>query len=381
MSTSARMKINLETDSNRVFGLDIFRSIAIILVVLGHGGFILNGSRLEGFPYIRMIDGVDIFFVLSGFLIGGILLEELNKKENFGITDLLRFWKRRWFRTLPNYYLILSVNYIVVKYSIINESIEQFNYHFLTFTHNFHTPFYGFFWESWSLSVEEWFYVIAPILIFWLCRFFSVKTSFLVVSLAMISFSLFYRSSIYDSNMDHFWWDVTFRKVVLTRLDSIGYGLFSAWIYFYYVKFWEAIKIPAFVTGVVLIFFILNYDQGPNSMYKQILYFSVVPFSVMLLLPLTEGYKSAKGIIPMVLQHISKISYSMYLINLALVAEVIRDNFPPTGGIDSLIKYVLYWVIVVAVSSFLFKYFEKPVTNLRDKNIPIPFLTKSKPDH
>lgn len=370
--------MRFETDSNRIFGLDIFRSTAIILVVLGHGEFILKGTRLEGFPYFKMIDGVDVFFVLSGFLIGGILLKELNKQERFEIPDLIRFWKRRWFRTLPNYYLILFINYLVVKHSIIKENIEQFNFHFLTFTHNFISPSQGFFWESWSLSIEEWFYILTPLLIFWLCKILPVKTSFLVVTLMMIFFSLFYRISIYDPNIDSFWWDVTFRKIVLCRLDSIGYGLFFAWLYFYYSKLWRIIKVPAFITGIALIVFLLNFHQSPNTIYKQTIYFSLVPFAVMLLLPMTESYKKAKGFIPMAIQHISKISYSMYLINLALVAEVIRDNFPPAGGIDGLIKYLLYWTIVIIVSTLLFKYFEKPIMNLRDKKMNILFLTKNK---
>ena len=369
--------MRFETNSNRIFGLDIFRAIAIIIVVLEHGGFILNGTGLEGFPYFKIIDGVDVFFVLSGFLIGGILLKELNKLERFEISDLIRFWKRRWFRTLPNYYLILFINYLVVKHGIIKEHLEQFNFHFVTFTHNFNSPFHGFFWESWSLSIEEWFYILTPILIFGLCKTLPVKASFLVVTLIMVVFPLLYRTSLYDPNIDSFWWDVGFRKIVLCRLDSIGYGVFFAWLYFYYSKLWSNIKVPAFITGIALIVFILNFHQSPNTLYKQTIYFSLVPFAVMLLLPMAESYKKAKGFIPIAIQHISKISYSMYLINFALVAEVIRDNFPPTGGIDGVIKYLLYWTIVILASTLLFKYFEKPIMDLRDKKVNLLCLTKN----
>ena len=57
----------------------------------------------------------------------------------------------------------------------------------------------------------------------------------------------------------------------------------------------------------------------------------------------------------------------MYLINLALVAEVIRDNFEPYGGIDGMVKYGIYWVVVVLVSSIMYRYFEKPIMDLRDR--------------
>ena len=56
---------------NRVFGLDLMRALAIIFVVMGHGGWMLNNANTN-FPWIKFIDGVELFFVLSGFLIGGI---------------------------------------------------------------------------------------------------------------------------------------------------------------------------------------------------------------------------------------------------------------------------------------------------------------------
>ena len=60
------------TFNNRVFGLDIFRAIAITTVVLVHGAGLLNNTPFEGFPYIPLVNGVDWFFVLSGFLINRI---------------------------------------------------------------------------------------------------------------------------------------------------------------------------------------------------------------------------------------------------------------------------------------------------------------------
>ena len=331
----------------------------------------LNDTIFDGFPYFRMIDGVDIFFVLSGFLIGNILLKTINEKENFSALKLLRFWKRRWFRTLPNYYLILLANYVVVKNGIIHEKIDRFSFHFITFTQNFKSPSYGFFWESWSLSIEEWFYLFSPILIFIFIRFTTAKISFLTVTLIMILLPLVYRYFIYDPNIDHFWWDVTFRKTVICRLDSIGYGLLGGYALHYLPHFWSRLKYYSFLAGVGLILLILNYDAPVTSLYQQTIFFSIVPLSVLLCLPLMESIKKGKGILSFAVQHISKISYSMYLINLALVAEVIRDNYAPTGGVDGIIKYLIYWTVVVVVSTLLYKYFEKPIMNLRDKNFRI----------
>jgi len=149
----------LNTDyTSRVYGLDVFRAIAIIIVVMGHGGFIID-KVLPGFPYIPLIDGVELFFVLSGFLIGTILIKIFEKNNGLRTKEMISFWKRRWFRTLPNYYLILGVNVILVSNGIIKGDIEQFNWKFLFFLQNFNSYFTDFFWESWSLTIEEWFYI------------------------------------------------------------------------------------------------------------------------------------------------------------------------------------------------------------------------------
>ena len=59
--------------SHRIFGLDLLRTLAIVGVVIGHGKPILGAADTD-FPWIPLGDGVDMFFVLSGYLIGGILL-------------------------------------------------------------------------------------------------------------------------------------------------------------------------------------------------------------------------------------------------------------------------------------------------------------------
>lgn len=359
--------MKFETDEKRIFGLDLLRAAAIILVVLEHGRFILDKTRLEDFPFFKFISGVDIFFVLSGFLIGGILLKEMNKTEKFNSRDLFQFLKRRWFRTLPLYYLILAINYIFVKYNFIKEDIEQFNFSFITFTQNFSSPFYDFFWESWSLSIEEWFYILTPLLILSLHQFLPTKSSILIAVVIMMVAPLIYRYCIHDPYIDRFWWDQTFKKTVLCRLDSIGYGVLAAWLLFYYENLWIKLKYYALGLGIFLTLFILNFKLDVKTIYMQTLYISIVPFSAALFLPVFHNYKNGKGFFPYSIQHISKISYSMYLINLALVAEVIRDNFTPLGGFDSIIKYLIYWIIVIVLSSLIYKYFEKPILIYRDK--------------
>src|SRR5688500_5172014 len=131
----------LNTDyTNRVYGLDVFRAVAILFVVTGHGGFIID-KALPGFPYIRLIDGVELFFVLSGFLIGSILINMYETHEKLSFPLIRTFWKRRWLRTLPNYYLVLFLNVIFVYMGLTLGDPEKFNWKFLFFVQNFNTYF------------------------------------------------------------------------------------------------------------------------------------------------------------------------------------------------------------------------------------------------
>jgi peptidoglycan/LPS O-acetylase OafA/YrhL len=93
----------MPSNNRRNFGLDVLRAAAIMMVLLSHMAGALN---LFG------IYGVELFFVLSGFLIGDILIQTAARLNRFAFEDLTEFWKRRWFRTLPNYYLFL-VLYLV----------------------------------------------------------------------------------------------------------------------------------------------------------------------------------------------------------------------------------------------------------------------------
>ena len=117
-----RTTLTRGNNEHRLIGLDLLRCFAIGGVVLSHSlGFI--------YPYVPAVNlgflgqlhlyhlghlgfyGVELFFVLSGYLIGGLLVrqgEELSK-----VTELKRFYLRRWFRTLPNYYLFLGINFIL----------------------------------------------------------------------------------------------------------------------------------------------------------------------------------------------------------------------------------------------------------------------------
>jgi peptidoglycan/LPS O-acetylase OafA/YrhL len=353
--------------SKRVFGLDVFRAIAICIVVLTHGIF-LAGDIFSFLPSVPLIDGVELFFVLSGFLIGSMLMKQTNDAQ-FGFGELKVFLKRRWFRTLPNYYLVLLLNVLLVNRGVIGGDINYFNWRFLIFAHNFSEGFMAFFLESWSLSVEEWFYIFLPLLLLLYIRFLKPKTAFLCTILTLILFPLAYRFSISGKTIDHFWWDTNFRKVVLTRLDAIGFGVLMAYVKFYFPAVFTKYRVWSFLLGLAVILILLYTPKDPNDLFTKTLYFTCISIGAALLLPFADSVKRFRfrkwGVL---VTYISILSYSMYLLNL-LIASLFAHYLMPTRRLENALYFGLYWLLVLAISYLMYRFFEKPVTDLRDKKL------------
>lgn len=351
----------------RTYGLDLFRAVAITLVVFGHG-LSISGDLFQYFPSIPMIDGVDLFFVLSGFLIGSILIRTIEENEQLNIKIIFGFLKRRWYRTLPNYYLFLLINFVLVNYHIIDGQIKNFNWKFLFFLQNFSTGFVDFFWESWSLSIEEWFYIFLPFIILLLSRFLPKQKAILWTIITMILAPLAYRIAVSNMVVDDFWFDVNFRKLVLTRLDTLIYGVLAAYIKFYHGSFFNAHRNKMFVLGVLIIYINIYIPKESNDFFSKTFSFSLTSLGAALLLAKADGIKDYKiGFIGRLVTQISVISYAMYLVNLALVSQVIAKNFPPENKLEHLLLYIAYWLVTICLSWAIYNYYEKPIMDLRDK--------------
>jgi peptidoglycan/LPS O-acetylase OafA/YrhL len=170
---------SIDFGTKRVYGLDILRALAIIIVVLSHGGKLLP-VRIALFQEKFLVDGVFLFFVLSGFLIGGILIKVLESKKAT-IKNLFSFWIRRWFRTIPNYFLILII-LIIIGFTVYGGIGGANPLKYFLFLQNFNYPHPQFFSEAWTLSVEEWFYITIPILLFILVGIFKISPKRAILS-------------------------------------------------------------------------------------------------------------------------------------------------------------------------------------------------------
>lgn len=364
-------------DSNRVYGLDILRALAIFFVMFGHSRYLVP-SLIHNKEYMFFVmDGVTIFFVLSGFLIGGILIKILVKENSFSLSTLINFWMRRWFRTVPNYLLILAT---VLVIEVLNSGIFKLNnLKYFIFSQNLYSPHPSFFPEAWSLSIEEWFYLTLGSGLFISFKFrFSVKKTVLVwIGLIILgaTFIRTYQAIIHDC-ADNMCWQAYVRGQVITRLDSLMIGVLAAYISIFFNHIWLAMRSNTFfLLGIFLICIPQLYDYFIGGMwFKNYLLFSFVSIGTFLLLPKATTISTGNGFLYRLVTVTSLISYSMYLVNYTLISKylfrAIKILFPFFSQeilLIQMINYSLFWGITFIGSILLYKYFELPVTKLREK--------------
>jgi peptidoglycan/LPS O-acetylase OafA/YrhL len=145
--------------NKRIPSLDGLRTISVALVVLSHFLPLVGYYNTQNVGIL----GVKFFFVISGFLITGLLLKEIDKTSSVNLT---KFFFRRTLRIFPPYYFYLLVMFIALKFDIISFT-ESFRPS-LTYTSNYFVPETWNLLHTWSLSVEEQFYLIFPFVLIFL---------------------------------------------------------------------------------------------------------------------------------------------------------------------------------------------------------------------
>lgn len=145
--------------SARIEGLDTLRALAVTLVVLHH--YVLFVSRADTFGWIGEVGwiGVDLFFALSGYLIGNQIFAAMRSQGEF---SLARFYGRRALRTLPVFYAMLALYWCWPWFRAGLELPPLWR--FLTFTQNISLEPGTAFSHAWSLCIEEQFYLVLPAL-------------------------------------------------------------------------------------------------------------------------------------------------------------------------------------------------------------------------
>lgn len=370
--------------TNRVYGFDIMRGVGILIVVYAHGR-----PKMYFFPRFNDFVSVigfwlmDLFFVLSGFLIGMILLKFYEKEKTFTIKTAYNFWIRRWFRTLPNYYLVLILTAILWFVLSGNPVFLKTRFYInAVFCQTIITAPPFFMMESWTLCLEEWFYLLFPILLLIGNAFLSrgqhdtqhIKRNVLISILIFFMVPMLLRMIIYFKQVPLDWIDMS--RMTFFRLDTIAAGILMSWINYYYKDFFLKHRNLFGVLFVILISIYLLYFYRillpdlkiQTSLISYTLFFLLSSTSALCLTVYMKEVKMDKlNFFGRFITMISLVSYSMYIFHRSVVMYVIDELYTPKTVLGNVLLFILYYVATILLSILVYKYFEFPMTELREK--------------
>ncbi|HVO32956.1 MAG TPA: acyltransferase [Elusimicrobiota bacterium] len=337
--------------------LDVLRSAAILLVISAHvGGFF--SARIQALPFVFYgWSGVDLFFVLSGLLIGGQLWKELSKR---GAIDIRRFVLRRGFRIWPLYYSFILVLGGLALFK--GESVRGFLVDICCVSNYYHHRVAG----GWSLSTEEQFYVLAPVLLYLGSRVIAPQALVALPAAWLLLLPVLRWRIVRNVPLSRIP-EMRYYFPFHTHSDGLAAGLILAWIGVMRPS-WMTINrgkaLGITVIGIGLAFVLRHLSQGVFRFSSLAALFGSVTYFLLTFRPL-----------PRVLQWqgfyvMSRLSYGMYLNHFHLLdftaALALRAGKGSIG-------FILCWVVSVMASmlaSFAtFAIVELPFLRMRERRL------------
>lgn len=356
----------------RNFGLDIIRASAIIMVLMAHAAPVFDSNSLVYyFFYDAGLYGVEFFFVLSGYLIGQILFKNLI--YNLSFQEIKVFYLRRWLRTLPLYYVVLSI--LVIIDIMSKPGHNPHILHFL-FLQNFHPVEAGFFGVSWSLSIEEWFYLTLPILFYIFLKKTKIHnvTSILITTISGIIFLRLLYVLVFNPTFD-----LGVRKFIPLRFDSLLIGVLIANVKIKFGSLYKKLYNIRFAVISVVLLCIYYLWFVYTMMISETAYLdastivrvfswpiiSILMGSIMIYFENSNFInKRLKKISLSYLffTYMSLYSYSIYLIHFDIYYYFHKYLFFNNLLLDLIIP--TFFIFITAM--FIYKYFERPILDKRN---------------
>ena len=343
--------------------------MAIIFVMIGHTTVLLP-IYIKPWYQLIQLDGVAFFFVLSGFLIGGILIRQMSN-ETFTFQKAKDFLIRRWFRTLPNYFIVLMF-LVTFSYFFDPRKFKGFNLSYLFFFQNMNQGTRGFFGESWSLAVEEYFYLFLALMVFLLSKFLKNRLDIIfrsiifttILFIILIRYFLYFDANVVQKDIPFF---------TFCRFDAIMTGVLGAWIYFSKNKLSKTSSFIIFSIGFG--FLIILKLTAFLSDFMTIVYYPFLrSLAVLMMFPFMLMLENKATWIERFLVFTGKISYSLYLINLSVIIYivirlVINGNWESSNFTTPYWPFLIpaYWILSYLLASFIYYKIEVPFLKLRDR--------------
>lgn len=332
--------------------LDSLRFIALFMVLIGHWPTFLRQFS-EQYDVASM--GVNLFFVISGFLITLGLLGNRQREEPTG-KALYKFYIRRFLRIFPIYYLTLAVLWV-----FFHEKVAGSMFWYLAYLSNFyciHIQNWGGVGHFWSLAVEEQFYLVWPFVILLLPRKWIMPVIGICIILSLA--------------IKLHWWNnhVTFWKPYmhpLGVLDVLALGGLLAWLY-KNAPDWlnRLLHNPLFTLIVFLqvwLCFICKDLPAHNIIYHVGIRFSFGLFSAWLVGRSVFGFSGTAGYVlnNRFLQYVGTISYCFYLIHPFVSESLAGLTFPANEEL----RFVIYFVVTLSICALSWHFFESKILKLK----------------
>ena len=386
-ATPSRLRrwLGLELLDNRYPSLHGLRVLAVLTVVQFHVTWILSaeqGVRLDrefAEVSLAIFFGMDLFFILSGFLIGSILMRSLDRA---GTTELRRFYLRRVFRTFPSYYVVLT---LLALWATAAQR-ERLAYEYLYLT-NFMPLGRGgivMFW-GWSLALEEQFYLVVPLLVLLLYRVRDDRSRIALLG-GLWALGTIVRLAIFLGREQ--WTDLDLYGALYfktyTRFDTLLCGILLALVHRRYgarISTWletprhrAYLALPALSCLWVLMFptvFGPEYLQWVHVFAWGTLT-CVMYFCTLILLLHAEG-PIGRWLSRPIFRQIATLGYGVYLVHIPIIDHVI---VPAARALQERhVSQIVIWtgglagvmLLSLAVSWVLHVLVEKPSLRLRDR--------------
>jgi peptidoglycan/LPS O-acetylase OafA/YrhL len=346
-------------NSERKFGLDVMRCAAVLLVLQAH--FLAFASLLYRFPQpeasgLGGLLGVDLFFGLSGFLIGRLLFDIA--RQGPSVRDWRIFMVRRWMRTVPLYALWLAVLVLVMPLPPDWHPADLLRYAVFAQNLAWSMPHSNWFAVSWSLAVEEWFYLLFSAAFLAAAVLAGAGRGAIAAVLLFIAVPVLLRQLAPGPEG----YAETVLHVVVTRLDAIAYGvaLAALWVHCPRVFRYPWLAGAAGV-GLLWLFW------GP----RVAVWFSIPAVSFFNLALVADGVGvclvlAGLAALPQPprwlaapVRGLSNMSYALYLTHLTFFDLVMRFG-PPNGiGRGGLLAAMV--VVPTALCYASWRWFEAPI--------------------